>query len=107
MVKPIRLAEDTIDQKELTNLARWIEGGNRLTKGELTLEFEKQFSSYIGSKYSVFVNSGSSANLLMIYSLLQSGRLKNNIAIAPAVSWITTVSPLVQFGFETHLCDCN
>ena len=107
MGKPIRLAEDTIDQQELAGLARWIEGGNRLTKGELTLEFEKQFSAYIGSKYSVFVNSGSSANLLMIFSLLQSGRLKNNIAIAPAVSWITTVSPLLQFGFETHLCDCN
>ena len=66
MGKPIRLAEDTIDQQELAGLARWIESGNRLTKGELTLEFEKQFSNYIGSKYSVFVNSGSSANLLMI-----------------------------------------
>lgn len=107
MDKPIRLAEDTIDQKELSDLARWIEGGNRLTKGELTLEFEKQFSGYIGTQYSVFVNSGSSANLLMIYSLLQSGRLRNNIAIAPAVSWITTVAPLLQFGFETYLCDCN
>jgi len=107
MPKKIKLAEDTIDTEELNLLSNWILEGNQLTKGQLTSKFEKKFSEYIGSKYSIFVNSGSSANLLMIYGMMQSGRLKNNIAIAPAVSWVTTVSPFLQLGFDTKLCDCN
>jgi len=107
MSKKIKLAEDTIDQKELKLLADWILRGNQLTKGKLTIEFEEKFSNFIGSKYSIFVNSGSSANLLMIYSLIQSKRLRNSKVIAPAVSWVTTISPLMQLGLETHLCDCN
>ena len=61
----------------------------------------------MGSKHAVFVNSGSSANLLMIYAAKEAGRLRNNKVIAPAVSWVTTVSPLMQLGFDVRLCDCD
>ena len=105
--KKILLAEDTIDKDELFELSQWIVGGNRLTKGPLTVEFEKKFAKYMGVKHAIMVNSGSSANLLMIYALLQGGSLKNNKVIAPAVSWVTTVSPLIQLGFDVELCDCN
>ena len=105
--KKISLAEDTIDKDELYELSQWIVKGNRLTKGPLTVEFEKKFASYMGVKHAIMVNSGSSANLLMIYALLQGGALKNNKVIAPAVSWVTTVSPLIQLGFDVELCDCN
>ena len=101
----INLAENTISKEELYKLADWIKSGARLTKGELTEKFESEFSKYIGNKYSVFVNSGSSANLLMIYSLLENGMLKNKKAIIPAVSWITTLSPFIQLGFTPYLCD--
>lgn len=103
----IKLATETIDKNELFLLTEWIQAGNRLTKGDLTSSFEKSFASYIGSKYSIFVNSGSSANLLAAYSLLHSGYLKNNKVIVPAVSWVTTVSPFIQFNFEAFMCDCN
>jgi CDP-6-deoxy-D-xylo-4-hexulose-3-dehydrase len=106
-MKNYSLAIDTISKKELYNLTKWILKGNKLTKGELTLEFESKFSKYIGSKYSVFVNSGSSANLLILYSLLQSGRLKNKTAIVPSVSWVTTASPFMQFNFDIKLCECD
>ena len=102
-----KLAEDTITHPELESLSRWMLEGHRLTKGEQTLNFEAEFSDFVGSKHSVFVNSGSSANLLSIYSAKISGRLRNNIAIAPAVSWVTTVTPLLQFGFQTYLCDAD
>jgi CDP-6-deoxy-D-xylo-4-hexulose-3-dehydrase len=101
----INLAENTISKEELYELADWIKSGARLTKGELTEKFENEFSKYIGNKYSVFVNSGSSANLLMIYSLLESGMLKNKKAIIPAISWITTLSPFIQLGFKPYLCE--
>lgn len=103
----IKLAEDTISEKELSDLADWIKTGARLTKGELTKEFEKVFADYIGTKYSVFVNSGSSANLLMAYALLESETLKNKNVIVPAVSWITTLSPFLQLGFKPFLCDSD
>ena len=58
----IKLAQDTIEQDEINNLADWVRQNNQLTKGPLTRQFEKEFASYIGTDYAVFVNSGSSAN---------------------------------------------
>ncbi|MGB0257155.1 MAG: DegT/DnrJ/EryC1/StrS family aminotransferase [Coraliomargarita sp.] len=103
----ITLAEDTISQDELNNLCTWIQAGNRLTKAEETLRFEERFKDYIGSDYAIYTNSGSSANLMMIYGLKEAGLLKNNKVIAPAVSWVTTVSPLMQLGFDISLCECD
>jgi CDP-6-deoxy-D-xylo-4-hexulose-3-dehydrase len=103
----VTLAEDTISQVELNNLCQWIQAGNRLTKGEQTLAFEEKFKNYMGTKYAIYTNSGSSANLMMIYALKQGGYLRNNKVIAPAVSWVTTVSPLMQFGFDVSLCECD
>ncbi len=105
--KTIKLAEDTISTGELDNLSEWIKGGHQLTKGPLTIEFEKKFAKYIGSEYCVMVNSGSSANLVMAYSLLEGGYLKNKKVIVPAISWITTLSPFIQLGFDCVLCDSD
>lgn len=103
----VPLVKDTISQEELMALSDWLRTFPRLTKGELTVEFEEKWSSWQGCKYSVFVNSGSSANLLMFYALLLSGRLKNKKVIVPAVSWVTTVAPVIQFGLEPIVCDCD
>ena len=80
-MKKYSLAQDTISKKEIVSLTKWLLKDNQLTKGRLTIEFEKKFSKFINSKYSIFVNSGSSANLLMLSALLESGRLKNKKAI--------------------------
>lgn len=101
------LAEDTISRQELEHLCQWILAGNRLTKSNQTLEFEREFSEWIGSKHAIFTNSGSSSNLLMIASLKESGRLRNNKVVAASVSWVTTVAPLLQLGFDVTLCDCD
>ena len=103
----IRLAEETISRNELESLSAWILDTPQLTKGPLVLEFEKKYANYIGSKHCVMVNSGSSANLLMAYALLEGGYLKNKKVVVPAISWITTLSPFIQFGFDTILCDSN
>lgn len=107
MNKRLRLAEDTITQEELNNLADWVKQNNQLTKGPLCIQFEQEFAKWQGSKYAVFVNSGSSANLVMAWALLQGGFLKNKKVIAPAVSWCTTVTPFMQLGFDISLCDCD
>jgi len=107
MSKKIDLVKDTIDSNDVQKLISWLQTNPRLTKGELTVQFEKEWSEWLGKKYSVFVNSGSSANLAAIYGLLLSGKLKNNKIVVPAVSWVTTVTPAVQFGMEPIMCECD
>ena len=79
----------------------------QLSQGRYVAEFEHAFSIYAEATHALFVNSGSSANLLMAYVLVESGKLKNKTVICPAVSWATTVSPWMQFGFDVVLCDSD
>lgn len=103
----IKLVKNTISEEDISDLVNWLESGSRLTKGDETVKFEKQWLEWLGVKHSVFVNSGSSANLAIVYALKVSGRLKNGKIIVPAVSWATTVSPVIQFGLEPILCDAS
>ena len=96
----IRLVEDTVNSQDIDKLVEWLKTYPRLTKGELTEQFEEAWSEWLGCKYSVFVNSGSSANLLMIYAL----EPKNKEIIVPAVSWATTAAPVLQLGGIPLLC---
>ncbi len=105
--RAVKLADNTISAEEIRNLAGWLQEDHQLTKGPLTRQFEAEFAAYSGTKYSIMVNSGSSANLLMAYSLLEAGYLKNRKVIVPAVSWITTLSPFIQLGFDCFLCDSD
>tara|TARA_Y100000034_G_scaffold92212_1_gene111373 strand:+ start:2401 stop:3594 length:1194 start_codon:yes stop_codon:yes gene_type:complete len=100
------LAKETISAKDINSLTKWLLTGPRLTKWKLTEEFEQKWAEYIGTKYSVFVNSGSSANLLMIYALKEMGKLEGKV-IVPSVGWITTISPLLQFGIEPVMVDAD
>ena len=80
-MKKIYLAEDTISKNELNSLASWIVNANQLTKGRLCKKFENLFAQWQGSKFAIFVNSGSSANLLMVQALYEQGKLKNKKVI--------------------------
>jgi CDP-6-deoxy-D-xylo-4-hexulose-3-dehydrase len=82
------------------------------TMGPKVFEFERQFASYLGAKHCVMVNSGSSANLLMVAALFYS---KNPVlalkagdeVIVPAVSWSTTYYPLHQYGLKIKFVDID
>lgn len=101
------LAEDTIDNKDVDSLVRWLKSYPRLTKGKVTLQFESDWSQWLGMKYSVFNNSGSSANLLMYYALLRSGKLRNQKVIVPSVGWVTSIAPAIQFGYQPIMCEAD
>ena len=103
----ISLVKDTINQNDINRLIKWLETNPKLTKGNITIEFEEIWSKWLGVKYSVFVNSGSSANLLALYSLILSGKMKNNKIVVPSVSWVTTISPVIQLGLNPIMCDCD
>ena len=105
----IKLVSDTIDKNDINNLVNWLSQDEipRLTKGDITIEFEKKWSEKIGVNKTTFVNSGSSAILLALAALKESGKLKNNKIIVPALSWLTDVSSPIQLGMDVILCDCN
>jgi CDP-6-deoxy-D-xylo-4-hexulose-3-dehydrase len=103
----ITLVKDTIDKDDVDNLIEWLKTYPRLTKGPKTIEFERMWSDWIGCKHSVFVNSGSSANLLMLYALKVMGNLRNEKIVVPALAWATDMAPVIQFGFDPLICDCN
>ncbi len=107
MPKRYRLAEQTIARADLDELIDWLKTDPWLTQGQLTREFEQQWANWLGFRYATYVNSGSSANLLMYYALLLSGRLRNNRIVVPAVSWATTVAPVIQLGYEPLMCEAD
>ena len=107
MKKVYPLSDDTWDNEELEAIREVIES-RQFTMGAKTKEFEEKFAKYFGSKYAVMVNSGSSANLIAIASLIYSGRLKRgDEVIVPAVSWSTTYYPLHQYGLKLKFVDID
>ena len=82
-------------------LQKFISKADVLSFSEECLKFEDAFSQYQKRKYSVFVNSGSSANLAMIQALLNLGRLKKGDKVGfSALTWSTNVMPLIQLGLH-------
>jgi CDP-4-dehydro-6-deoxyglucose reductase, E1 len=106
-----KLASSTWDDKEIKAIKQVIDSGV-FTMGRNVAEFEEAFSDKIGKKYSVMVNSGSSANLLMIASLFFTSNNEHKInkgdeIIVPAVSWSTTYLPLQQYGLKLVFVDID
>jgi CDP-6-deoxy-D-xylo-4-hexulose-3-dehydrase len=105
----IKLVSDTIDKNDINKLIKWLSQENipKLTKGELTWELEKKWANKIGTKYSIYVNSGSSSILLSLAAFLYSKKIKNKKIIVPSLSWATDVSSPILLGMEPIMCDCN
>jgi len=102
-----KLSDDTWGSEEI-NAINEVIASNRFTMGEKTKQFEQKFADFIGSKYALMVNSGSSANLLAIAALVYSGKLNSrDEVIVPAVSWSTTYFPLFQHGLKLKFIDID
>lgn len=103
------LASTTWDEAEYQAMQRVIASG-MFTMGEHVAQFERTFASYLNAKYCVMVNSGSSANLLMVAALFyrENGALeRGDEVIVPAVSWSTTYYPLYQYGLKLKFVDVD
>ena len=104
----IKLVNDTINNDDIDQLINWLKTYPRLTKGQLTLDLETKWSKWLGTNYSVFCNSGSSANLLMLWTLVEANRInKNSKVVVPSAAWATDLSPVIQLGMTPILCDIN
>ena len=83
----------------------------RITIGKITKKFELEFSKFIGAKHALMVNSGSSANLLAFFALINPMR-KNKLkpgdeVLIPALCWSTSLWPIVQAGLKPVFVDVD
>jgi CDP-6-deoxy-D-xylo-4-hexulose-3-dehydrase len=86
------------DDKEVIESLKCLLHG-KLSTQETVRAFEDEFSTYMGLEYGVAVNSGTSANILAINALLETGDLKLGDEVAiPATTYISVASPIVQLG---------
>lgn len=77
-----------------------------LTQSKNVKLFEKRWSSWLGVKYSVFVNSGSSANLISI-GILKTEFPKGGEIIVPTFTWVSDIVSLIHYGFTPVFVDID
>lgn len=99
------LACDTWDHEEIDAIQEVIKSG-RYTMGARVKQFEKEFAEYFYASEAVMVNSGSTANLLILATMALRHGLKGDI-IVPALSWSTTFFPVHQYGFKLNFVDVD
>ena len=87
-------------------LCSFIQTVDKMSMGDEVLKFERSFAEWQGRSHSVMVNSGSSANLVILQALLNLGRLSKGDRIGvSAVTWATNVMPVIQLGLVPVLID--
>jgi CDP-6-deoxy-D-xylo-4-hexulose-3-dehydrase len=99
------LINDNITQNDREVLADFCLNGKRFTNGEKVKEFEQIWSEWLGTKYSVMVNSGASANFIsiaMVKELVGTGEV-----IVPPLGWVSDVSSIVQLGMKPVFVDIS
>ena len=100
------LMKDNITREDLDTLIRFLKQKDpMLTQGKNVLEFEREWSKWLGVKYSVFVNSGSSANLITLAALRESAGLGE--IIVPPLTWVSDIASVIQCGFKPIFADIN
>ena len=103
------LASISWDQEEY-KAALEVLSSDMFTMGQQTKLFENKFASWSGSKFAVFCNSGSSANLLALACMFYHPLFKldsGDEVIVPVVSWSTTYHPITQLGLTPVFVDCS
>ena len=77
-----------------------------LTNGANVRAFEAEWSQWLGVKYSVFVNSGASANLLTM-ALLKLKNPEGGEVIVPPLTWVSDIASVLQHGFTPVFVDID
>ena len=101
------LMENNITEKDISNVIQFLKKNKKrvFTQSEKVKEFELAWSRWLGVKYSVFVNSGSSANLLTLLAL----KILNGTGevIVPSLTWISDIASVIQNNFKPIFVDIN
>jgi CDP-6-deoxy-D-xylo-4-hexulose-3-dehydrase len=99
------LMADNISREDLDVLRDFLAGTPRLTQSAKVKEFEQKWSDWVGVKYSVYVNSGASANLITMAALKHlygPGEI-----IVPTLTWVSDIASVLQNGFTPVFVDID
>ena len=99
--------DNNITDSDVSSLMYFLKNNKKkiFTQSNKVLEFEQKWSKWLGTKYSVFVNSGSSANLLTLQALnILYGKGE---VIVPPLTWVSDIASVIQNGFKPIFVDIN
>ena len=100
------LMHDNFTNSDMNSVIKLVKQKNKiLTQSKYVQLFEKKWSKWLGVKYSVFVNSGSSANLLTM-TVLKILYGKGEI-ILPALTWVSDINSVIQNNLKPVFVDIN
>ncbi len=103
-----KLQENVLSDLDLQSLSDFIKTTKRFTQFTNVAKFEEAFARWQGCKYCVYVNSGSSANLVMIAATSEMYAWPDDAeVIVPAVTWPTTITPVMQSKYKPIFVDAN
>ena len=101
------LLENAFNRKDI-DIGIKIIKSKQLTMSKITKRFENEFANFVGSKFAVMVNSGSSANLLALFVAKYSYKFKyGDEVIIPTLCWSTSLWPILQAGLKPVFVDIN
>ena len=108
-VDPVPVSGKLLDESDIANLVEASLDG-WLTGGRFTEEFERDLARFVGTRSALFVNSGSSANLLALTSLTSPKLGKDSLkqgdeVLTVAMGFPTTVNPIIQNGLKPVVVD--
>ena len=102
------LMENNITLDDRREVIKFLRKNEIYTQSKKVREFEQKWSKWLGVKYSIFVNSGSSANLLSIKALKIFNKNKNkNEIIVPTLTWISDIVSVIESGFKPVFVDID
>lgn len=99
------LMENNIPREDLDAVIQFLKGEPILTQSENVKAFEEEWSKWLGVKHSVFMNSGSSANLIALSALKQTSGLGE--IIVPTLTWVSDIASVLQVGYTPVFVDIN
>ena len=100
------LMKNTLSFMDRVKLAKFILTSDKFTQGEKVKQFEDEWSKWIGSKHSLYVTSGSTANFLLVAAVIEKFNLqKGDKVLLPACTWVTNINPIFQLGLTPIFCD--
>jgi CDP-6-deoxy-D-xylo-4-hexulose-3-dehydrase len=99
---------ETITFSDRLKMATFALTAKKFTNGEKVKKFESRWNDWLGSRNSIYVSSGSTANFLLVAAMKEKYGLKNgDKVLLPACTWVTNVAPIIQLGLEPIFCDIN
>lgn len=103
----VRVGDFVIGEDERKAINEVLDSG-RISEGNKVLEFERKWADFIGTKYALAVNSGTSALILALAAAKQKGYLKNNAKIITTpLTYIATTNAIVSANMQPVYADIN